>query len=275
MSVWGKIIGGAAGFAIGGPLGALLGAVAGHAVDELRNVDAGSVPPEPGLSSGRDSTGSSDPGRPDPTRSIAFTVGVIVLGAKMAKADGVVHKLEVDAFKRVFQVPADEMTNVGRLFNIARRDSAGFEPYARQLAQMFADRPQVLEELIGGLFYIAKADHVLHAEEIRFLQAVSTIFGFDGAAFDRLRQIHGAGSAGRNTPERIEPDPWNVLGVPPGSDLTTVKAAYRQLVRQNHPDSLMAQGMPAEFIAVAQEKMSAINSAFETIERRLRAGGDD
>ena len=33
VSIWGKIIGGAAGFALGGPIGALMGVIGGHAID--------------------------------------------------------------------------------------------------------------------------------------------------------------------------------------------------------------------------------------------------
>jgi len=129
LSIWGKILGGAAGFALGGPLGAILGAVAGHAVDRFRATQ-------------------HVQGDGDPTRSIAFTIGVIVLRAKMAKADGVVTRDEIDAFKQVFRVPANEAANVSKVFNQARQDSAGFEPYAKQLAGMFADNPAVLEELL-------------------------------------------------------------------------------------------------------------------------------
>jgi DnaJ like chaperone protein len=131
MSVWGKILGGAAGFAIGGPIGAILGGVAGHAVDKMR--DSTREAPED-----------------DATRRVAFTIGVIVLGAKMAKADGVVTKDEIGAFKEVFHIPQEEMQNVGRLFNQARRDAGGFEPYAKQIGRLFRHNPAVLEELIHG-----------------------------------------------------------------------------------------------------------------------------
>ncbi len=251
MSIWGKVIGGAAGFAIGGPLGGLIGAVAGHAVDELRSVE---------LPDGPD-------GKPDQTQSIAFTVGVIVLGAKMAKADGVVCRMEINAFREVFKVPEAELRNVGRLFDIAKRDSAGFEPYARQLAGMFKDRRAVLEELLGGLFHIAVADGVVHEAELTFLRRVSEIFGFPPAEFEQIRRIHGGTAAGYGDPLD---DPYAVLGVPAGADFPTVKAAYRQLARENHPDRLLADGMPQEFIDLAQEKMSAINAAYERIEKAAR-----
>jgi DnaJ like chaperone protein len=235
--IWGKIIGGVSGFALGGPLGALVGAVAGHAVDRLRSDD-------------------SDGGQ---IRQTAFTVAVIALAAKMAKADGQVTRDEIDAFKEVFRVPPSEVKNVGRIFDLARRDARGFEPYARQVGRMFASNPAVLEELLDSLFHIAKADKVMHPNELEFLQSVAAIFGFDEANFERIRAGHlGAGTA----------DPYTVLGVPHDAEEVEIRAAWRKLIRENHPDSLIAQGMPQDFIDVANDKMAAINAAWDTVRRQ-------
>lgn len=250
MSIWGKILGGAAGFAVGGPLGALLGAVAGHAVDELRALD------EP--------QGTDDQGRPDQTKTIAFTVGVIVLSAKMAKADGVVHRKEIDAFREVFSIPPEELRNVGRLFDLAKRDSAGYQPYAQQLARMFQDRRAVLEDLLGGLFHIARADGTLHAAELTYLHAVARLFGFSDTEYEQIRRIHGGAAAGIADPLD---DPYAVLGVPRSAGMDEIKTAYRRLVREHHPDRVMAQGLPPEFVEIAHDKMAAINAAYDRIER--------
>src|SRR5262249_7946413 len=166
MSIWGKILGGAAGFAVGGPIGALIGAVAGHAVDAFRDAQVAEVAVGP-------QERFAEPPPEDeraPTRQIAFTIAVIVLGAKMAKADGVVSRSEIEAFKEVFQIPPHEMRNVGRLFDRARNDSQGFEPYARQIAGMFRPGSPVLEDLLDGLFHIAKADGAVEGEELAYLK---------------------------------------------------------------------------------------------------------
>ena len=236
MSVWGKILGGVGGFAIGGPLGALIGAVAGHAVDKMRSGDSQSA---------------------DSTKQVAFTIGVIVLGAKMAKADGVVTRDEVDAFKQVFRIPPDEMKNVGRLFNQARKDSHGFRPYARQLGRTFEDNPQVLEELLDGLFHIARADGKVTEDEIEFLQEVAEIFGFKQAEWDRIRAANVGGQSA---------DPYDILGVRRDQSDAAIKAAHRKLVLENHPDRLVAQGMPQEFVDLANEKLATINAAYDQIQ---------
>ncbi|PLX44727.1 MAG: molecular chaperone DjlA [Hyphomicrobiales bacterium] len=239
MSIWGKLAGAAAGFAMGGPLGALLGAVAGHyAVDKKSGEEA----------------------RPQnrPQREIAFTIGVIALGAKMAKADGRVTRDEVDAFKQVFRIPAHEMKNVARVFNLAKKDVAGYESYATQLVGLFGKGSPVLEDVMDGLYHIAKADGVVHPGEAQFLESVAEIFGFAGADFARIRERH------------VEPDkedPYVVLGVSRDMSSAQIKKAYRKLVAENHPDKHIAAGMPEEFIALATEKLAHINDAYDRIEK--------
>ncbi|MBL8708597.1 MAG: molecular chaperone DjiA [Rhodospirillaceae bacterium] len=240
MSIWGKIIGGAAGFAMGGPLGALLGALAGHAVDRQLEPEALPAPPD-------DRQG---------TRQIAFTIAVIALGAKMAKADGKVTRAEVAAFKQVFKIPPDEVKNVARVFDQAKRDVAGYDAYARQLAQMFEDRHPVLEELIDGLFHIARADGNVDATEIAFIRDVAAIFGFTDADFARMREANlGPDLA----------DPYTLLGVRREQSDEEIRAAWRRLMRENHPDKLMAEGLPPEFVALANEKVASLNAAYDRI----------
>ena len=241
MSIWGKVIGGATGLALGGPIGLLVGAIGGHFVDKYRTEQ-----------------------EPDPERakkSMGFTIAVIVLSAKMAKADGVVTRDEVDAFRQVFRVPEDEVKNVARVFDQARKDAAGFEPYAHQVAGMFKTAPQVLEELLWCLAHIAKADGVVHPNEHAFLQKVADIFGFDNATFERVTAL-------QLSPD--EADPYRILGVSHDADDETVKQAHRKLVRENHPDRLMAQGMPEEFVSHANDKLAMINAAYD----RIRAARD-
>ncbi|GAB4145599.1 MAG: TerB family tellurite resistance protein [Sphingomonadales bacterium] len=237
MSIWGKIVGGAAGLITAGPLGALVGAGLGHAIDRSLE-DSGAAKQDTALT------------------KITFTIGVVALAAKMAKADGRVTGSEIQAFKRLFQVPASEQRNVERVFNLARQDTAGFEAYARQIAKLFQARAAVLEDLLDALFTIACADGKLHPEEIAYLRRVAEIFGFDEAAFDCVKARH----LGED-----EASPYAVLGVPRDMPSAQIKAAYRALVRDNHPDKLMAEGVPEEFMKVATDRLAAINAAYDKI----------
>jgi DnaJ like chaperone protein len=257
MTIFGLIIGGAAGAAalakLRGPLGTLLGNATGRlrrktalpAVDGERP-DAGVLPPDDGANPRL------------ATKRIAFTIAAIALGAKMAKADGLVTREEVDAFKQVFHVPLEEAENVGRIFDQARTSPLGYEAYAEQIAGMFRRQPTVLEELLDGLFHIAKADGHVPEAEIEYLRGVATIFGFDAPKFARIR----AGHLGAD-----KTDPFVVLGVAHDTPNADIKAAYRKLVRDNHPDRLIAKGMPKEFIDIATDKLAAINSAYERVAR--------
>ena len=238
MSIWGKIIGATTGFAVGGPIGALVGGLAGHALDR------------------RGIRGDGSGG--DATKQIAFTIGVIALGAKMAKADGQVTADEVQAFKEVFRIPPEEMKNVARVFDLARKDARGYEVYAQQIAGLFKESPRVLEDLVDGLFHIAKADNIMHPAELEYLVKVSSIFGFDANDFARIKESHLG-------PDQA--DPYQVLGVARDATDVDIKRVYRQLVRENHPDALIAQGVPEEFVQVANDKLAAINVAYDQIEK--------
>ena len=237
MSIWGKLLGGAAGFAVGGPLGALVGAVAGHAIDRW----------------------NARPGPEPEGRRVAFTVAVIVLGAKMAKADGQVTKDEIAAFKRVFRIPREEQANVARLFNQARSDPTGYEPYARQIAEIFRATPAVLEELLEALFVIAASDRAVTPPEIDYLKHVAALLGVSDPAFQRLRARYA---------HDARPDPYVLLGLSRGASDDEVKAAYRKLVRENHPDRLTAEGMPPEFVQIANDKLATINAAYDQVARQ-------
>lgn len=241
MSIWGKIIGGAAGFAIGGPLGALLGVGAGHAVDRARAEMA---------------EGQGE-GKGD-VHSIAFTIAVIALGAKMAKADGRVTPDEVRAFREVFRVPEAEVKNVARIFDQARKDVAGYEAYAAQIGSMFKNQPKVLENLLDGLFHIARADGRFAPGEDQYLRSVAGLFGFSESEFARIREAHVGPDAA---------DPYTVLGIDRTATADQVKKRWRALVREHHPDSLMAKGVPQEFIDVATKKVASINAAYDKISR--------
>ena len=201
-----------------------------------------------------------------PERTVAFTIAVIALGAKMAKADGEVTRDEVAAFRRLFTIPEGEEANAARVFNLARQDVAGFEAYARKIRAMFRtgddSPPQVLVDLMESLFRIAVADTHLHPAEEEFLRIVADIFGLGDRAFHTLLMRYTGA---------CQCDPFDVLGVPCDAPMDQVRAAWRQAVKDSHPDSMQARGVPPEAIRLAEERLIAVNRAWEEISARQAA----
>ncbi len=208
------------------------------------------------LTSGEGLAAVFDRLRSPPERSVAFTIAVIALGAKMAKADGLVTRDEVTAFREVFQIAEGDTEGAARVFNLARQDVAGFDDYARRIAAMFSDQPDMLQDLMEGLFHIAMADGTYHPNEDAFLEDVANIFGMSDSDFASLKA--------RFVPN-TSPLPHTVLGIPPDASLEQARTAWRKLVRDNHPDALIARGLPPEAIRLAEKRMIDINRAWETL----------
>lgn len=209
-------------------------------------------------------------GAPPAERSVGFAIAVIALGAKMAKADGIVTRDEVTAFRRVFTIPPEEELNAARVFNLAREDVAGFDAYARKVARMFnhkgqqlcADDRNVLIDLLEGLFLIAMADGGYHPQEDAFLAEVARIFGLDDRCFRvmRARFVEGAPR-----------DPFDVLGIPPDASLAQARKAWREAVKESHPDAMIARGVPAEAVKLAERRLISINAAWAELQGRKAA----
>lgn len=201
--------------------------------------------------------------RTAPERSVGFTIAVIALGAKMAKADGEVTRDEVAAFRQVFAIPKAEEANAARVFNLARQDVAGFDAYARKIRALFrADDRKVLVDLMEGLFHVAVADGSYHDNENAFLAEVSTIFGLTDGCFKSLRARFVDG---------MPPDPYTVLGVAENASIADVRAAWKQAVRDTHPDVMIARGVPAEAVKLAERRLIAINAAWAEISTKQAA----
>jgi DnaJ like chaperone protein len=233
MNIWGKIIGGTAGFALGGPIGGLLGALAGHAVDTYTEDRRGDLP----------------------EREVAFTIALIALSAKMAKADGVVTRDEILAFREKVDIPQKDIDNVSRLWDLARQTPDGFDGYARQVAGMFPSGSPVLDQMMELLFFIARADRQISPIEEEYLGHVARILGYGDAEFVRLKLVYGDPEA----------NPYDVLGVTPDAEDAAIRQAWIAMARDHHPDRLMAEGLPEEFIRAANERLAAINQAYEDI----------
>lgn len=201
--------------------------------------------------------------RGDPQLSVGFTIAVIALGAKMAKADGQVTRDEVAAFRRVFVIDEADRASAARVFNLARQDVAGFEAYAAQIRRLFRDgHEDLMADLVEGLFHIAMADGEYHPGEDEFLARVAEILGLSERRFRAIRTRFVEG---------VPCDPYCVLGVDPEAKLEDIRSAWKRAVRETHPDVLVARGLPPEAVKLAESRLVALNAAWEDISLRHAA----
>ena len=257
MGVWGKILGGVAGFFTGGPIGAVVGAAMGHAADE------GTI----GRAFRPSAHGAADLAAMLGSREQLFAICVVVLSAKLAKCDGPVKREEIDAFKRLFRIPPESLREVGQLFDQARDSSEDYEGFAQRLGDAFADTKGMLEDVLAALFQIARADGPLTRAEVAFLQSVQVRFGLDSLAWERARDGRASASGQAAAAAAAGPDPYAVLGLTREASDADVRQAWRRLMRENHPDSLAARGVTPDFVKRATEKVAGINAAWDRIKR--------
>jgi DnaJ like chaperone protein len=199
-------------------------------------------------------------GDPETRKQVAFSVALIALSAKMAKADGVVTHEEVSAFREIFDIPEGEERNVARLYDLAKQDIAGFESYATHLAEMCTGDQSCrtsLEDVLDGLFHIAKADGGIHERELQFLATIAGIFGFTETAFERIVSRHAVTG---------EPDPYLVLGIARGTGYEEAQKVWRDLVKEHHPDRLAARGLPPEFMVIANAAWNLLSPELKRAE---------
>jgi len=238
MSIWGKIIGGTTGFALGGPLGAIIGMMIGGSFDR----------------SARKLSSSNQISQQQ--KQNVFALCIIVLSAKIAKADGQVTKEEIYTFKEKFNIQAEEMSEVSKIFNEAKKSSFGFKNIADQVGNLFSDNKVLLEQLLNNLFYIAEADGLTSSNEIEVLRSISQSFHFNETDFQRI--FH-------SRLNNKESDPYKILGVTREDSDNNIRKKWIELSKEHHPDYLIAKGMPKEFIKEANKELSSINLAYDKI----------
>ncbi len=239
MSIWGSLIGGMVGFSLGGPFGMLLGSLIGGKISRAR------------AGTSRNFGAFAQPQQ-------IFALSLIVLSAKLSKADGHVSKEELVAVRDKLKIPENEIDNVGKIFNKAKEESTGYEPYAKQISQIYKNNLNVLEEVINILFYIAEADGNVSKSEMDMIQNIAQIFGINQSQFNSIKESR-KGSNKMN--------PYVVLECSPEEDLTSIRKKYLKLSKEHHPDLLISKGVPQEVIEESKKKMRAINSAWDQIQK--------
>ena len=237
MSIWGSLIGGMVGFSLGGPFGMLLGSLIGGKISRARAGGAG----------------FRSFGQPQQI----FALSLIVLSAKLSKVDGQVSKEELVAVRDKLKIPENEIEQVAKIFNKAKEESTGYEPYAKQIAQIYQGNLNVLDEVINILFYIAEADGNVSQSELRMIEHIAQIFGLSQSQFNSIQES-------RKSSDKL--NPYVVLGSKPEENLSSIRKKYIQLSKENHPDLLVSKGVPKEVIEESKKKMRAINSAWGQIQ---------
>ncbi|OUW95296.1 MAG: hypothetical protein CBD97_02855 [Pelagibacteraceae bacterium TMED237] len=240
MSIWGRLIGGAAGFALGGPIGAILGVMAGGAFDRR--------------SKSRSSFNFNRINNNQ--KQQIFTLSFIILSAKLAKSDGQVTDDEIRAFKEKFKVPKSEMNKVAKIFNEAKKDNYSYKQIANQVGDLFSTNKVLLEELLNNLFYIAASDGNISLSEVDLLRSIAKSFKFTEKDFQRIFQANIKNN---------DSDPFKVLGVNRSSNDSEIRKKWIKLNKEHHPDNLIAKGMPKEFIKQSNKELAAINIAYDKI----------
>ena len=236
MSIWGSLIGGMIGFSLGGPFGMLLGSLIGGKISRAK--------------------GSINNSFAQPQQ--IFALSLIVLSAKLSKADGQVSKEELIAVKDKLKIPENELDQVGKIFNKAKNESTGYEPYAQQIAEIYRGNLNVLEEVVNILFYIAEADGNISKSEMNMIQDIAKIFGLNENQFNSLKES-------RKSSDKL--NPYIVLESNPNDDLSDIRKKYIKLSKEHHPDLLLSKGVPNEVIEESKKKMRTINSAWDQIQK--------
>ena len=237
MSIWGSLIGGMIGLSLGGPIGMLLGSILGGKISRAR------------ARGGFRDIGQSQR---------IFALSLIILSAKLSKADGQVSREELIAVKDKLKIPENELDEVGKVFNKAKQESTGYEPYAQQIAQFYRGNLNVLEEVINVLFYIAESDGHVSVEEEKMIENIAYIFGLTQAQYLSIKES-------RKTSDKQ--NPYMVLESSPNDDLQTIRKRYLKLSKEHHPDLLLSKGVPNEVIEESKKTMRSINSAWDQIQK--------
>ena len=237
MAIWGSLIGGMIGLSLGGPFGMLLGSLIGGKISRAKS-----------------RAGFGSFAQPQQI----FALSLIVLSAKLSKADGQVSKEELIAVKDKLKIPENELDQVGKIFNKAKEESAGYEQYAQQIAQIYRGNINVLEEVINILFYIAEADGKVSNSEHKMIEQIAQIFGLTEIQFNSIKES-------RKSSDKL--NPYIVLESKPDDAIEVIRKRYLKLSKEHHPDLLMSKGVPQEVIEESKTKMRAINSAWDQVQK--------
>ena len=193
-------------------------------------------------------------------RNIYFKIAksLIILSAKLCRADGQVSKVELISIKDILKIPENEIDQVAKIFNEAKKDSAGYEPYAEHIVKIYKNNIEILEGIIDIFFYIAEADGNVSQSELNMIADIAKIFGLDESQFKSIKKA-------RKGSDKL--NPYVVLGVKPEDDISFIRNKYLELSKEHHPDLLISKEISKETIEENKDKLNEIISAWKQIQK--------
>ena len=265
MSWLGAVVGGAFGFLLGGPLGAIFGASVGHQFDK-------------GLTSleSDEALNHEDQHR---VQMAFFTATFSVMG-HIAKADGRVSPEEISLANRVMDemaLTSDMRTTAINLFQQGKKADFPLDAVLAQFSKECHRRTDLLRMFLEIQLQAAFADGFLDSNEEKLLLHICSQLRISRFDYERLKiqlqaqyRFYGRSGSHHKRPQEKKSslqDAYSVLGLTPSASKAEVKKAYRRLMSQNHPDKLVAKGLPEEMMRLAKEKTQKISKAYETIQK--------
>lgn len=264
MSWWGKLVGGALGFALVGPIGALLGAALGHSLDKgIKGLEL-------------DSTGNQF-GQHEDIQAAFFTATFSIMG-HIAKADGKVTESEIQVARHIMQkmqLNDDQKKLAINLFTQGKHADFDPIPVIIQFRKTCARRTNLLLMFMEIQLSTALADSELHNDEQTLLLKLAEQLGFKRYEFEKLLARAAAGnqysqfkdSRPNTSSDQLIQTSYTLLGVKSDCSDAELKKAYRRLMSQHHPDKLVSKGLPEEMMKLATEKTQEIKDAYERIKQ--------
>ena len=265
--VTGKLIAGLIGLMAFGPAGLLFGLVLGHAFDK-------------GLWRALQLSG---PEAVHIMRAQFFETTFTLLGF-VAKADGRVSEAEVAQTQALFaQLRLNAAQRRSAIEHFKRGATEGFDPAptVAKFNDCLGPRRQAQHTLMAFLVGIAMADGTFSETERGAIYRLSDLLRLPRREVDQLismvnaqaqfqqgqyRQSAGGGRSSAG-PRISELDTaYAAPGTEKGATDTEGKRRYRKLMSENHPDKLIAEGVPDELLRVATERAQEITAAYEVIQ---------
>ena len=257
---YGKVIAGIIGYLVGGVIGLVIGVFVGHSFDKglVRTFSFAS------------------PENIARIKNSFFETTFLLLG-HLAKSDGRISQQEIDHAELIITQMGLDTEQRKRAIDLFKQGSAPefqLEPAVSAFSQTCGAQKQLQQTLLLFLISMALADdHAIDDSELAALERTATLMGFGPAQLRALlnmaqaqEHFHQGPGAAAATGTTLK-DAYMALGVSESATDKELKKAYRRLMSQNHPDKLIAQGVPENMLKIATEKSQEIVSAYDMIKK--------